>query len=202
MAICRAVGLANLRNGLLAHAGRVTLGQVAIPPAGGSFRTGRRHAYCLEGAAMAESRSVADSVRFMPPLRDAGWLEVGVSRAFAALPDQVAAARGFLSEIMGDAPARDDAVVCLSELMTNSLLHSRSGLAGGRVAVHVCQFPDRWRVGVTDDGGPWHPHHAGGSDGLSSRGLVIVAELASGWQVEPFGRAGRLVWFEISDQRV
>ena len=42
------------------------------------------------------------------------------SRAFPAIPAQVREARQFLSAILDGRPSADDAIVCLSELVTNA----------------------------------------------------------------------------------
>lgn len=157
---------------------------------------------------MAESQSLADSAIYVPPLRDqcvgtaddAGWLVAARSRTFAALPHQVAVARQFLAGLLDGWRARDDALVCLSELATNSLLHSRSAGAGGTFTVHAHRYPATWRVGVSDKGGTWRPlAEPVSADALTSRGLAIVAALAVRVGIEPYGHDGRLVWFEIAD---
>ncbi len=157
---------------------------------------------------MAESRSLADLAIYVPPFRDefigraddAGWLASARSRSFAALPHQVAAARRFLAGLLADWRAKDDALVCLSELATNALLHSRSASPGGTFTVHAHPYPGAWRIGVSDKGGTWQPRaEAAGPDCLTSRGLAIVAALAIRVGIETYGQCGRLVWFEIAD---
>src|SRR5690349_20836143 len=112
---------------------------------------------------MAESQSLADLTFCARPLRDeligtaadAAWLASARSRSFAATPHQVAAARRFLAGLLADWRAKDDALVCLSELATNALLHSRSACPGGIFTVHARPYPGAWRVGVSDRGGAW-----------------------------------------------
>jgi len=84
--------------------------------------------------------------------------------------------------------------VCLSELATNAVLHSRSGRPGGTFWVRACVDGGRVRVEVEDEGGAWEP--ARGGNGQSGRGLVIVSNLASRWGRDG-GGARRIVWFEI-----
>ena len=58
------------------------------------------------------------------------------SRTFPATPEQAREARRFLAAILDGRPA-DDAILCLSELVTNACLHSRSHQPGGRLTVRV-----------------------------------------------------------------
>lgn len=117
-----------------------------------------------------------------------------IARVFPGGAGQVREARRFLAGLLGGCPAADDALVCVSELATNAMLHSRSGLPGGRFTVTATVRAGSVRVEVADEGGPWGQERAG--DGQSGRGLLIVGELASRWGREEAG-AGRTVWFEI-----
>ena len=80
---------------------------------------------------------------------------IGWSRAFPATPAQVREARQFLTGILDGHPATDDAVLCLSELVTNATIHSRSREPGGHFRVRAERHGSRVRVEVTDQGGPW-----------------------------------------------
>ena len=82
-----------------------------------------------------------------------------------------------------------------SELSTNAIVHSRSGLPGGvftvRAEVHPGDFA--W-LEVEDQGGPWMEHEA---DEEHGRGLAIVKTLAGdgNWTVENGTTPGtRVVW--------
>jgi len=97
-------------------------------------------------------------------------------RSFRASPDQVGEARRFLAQVLGDCPTTTDAVACLSEIVTNSVLHSNSRRPRGRFIVRASLRPAGLRVEVEDEGGPWKPRH-GHSD---QRGCGLVAE----WLVE------------------
>ena len=98
---------------------------------------------------------------------------------------------------MTGSAAKADCIACLSELATNAIIHSRSARRGGRFTVTADRTPAGWRVAVHDAGGPWNP--GGDRDGTGHRGLVVVAALAARWGIEPSGRAGRAVWFEIDE---
>lgn len=71
----------------------------------------------------------------------------------------------------------DDVVLCASELATNAVRHSRSGLRGGTFTVRVTVAHGvSVRVDVEDDGGPWAPALA---DPDRHHGLDIVGAVAS-----------------------
>jgi serine/threonine-protein kinase RsbW len=115
-------------------------------------------------------------------------------RVFPGGTGQVREARRFLAGVLDGCPAGDDALLCVSELATNAVLHSLSGRPGGRFSVRATVRAGRVRAEVQDEGGPWRP--AGEGNGQSGRGLVIVGELASRWGRDD-GDTGRTVWFEI-----
>ena len=115
-------------------------------------------------------------------------------RVFPGEAWQVREARRFLAGVLDGCPAAGDALVCVSELATNAVLHSRSGRPGGRFTVCAAARPGNVRVAVADEGGPWRQERDG--DGQSGHGLLIVRELASRWGWDE-GGAGRTLWFEI-----
>jgi anti-sigma regulatory factor (Ser/Thr protein kinase) len=89
----------------------------------------------------------------------------------------------------------DDAVLAVSELITNAVLHG-----DGPVEVRVSHRPGLLRVEVTDDGRAVPlPRHAGLGD-ERGRGLHIVDAVTSRWGVAPkrSGR-GKTVWFEVRE---
>ena len=47
-------------------------------------------------------------------------------RVFSATPSQVRQARKFLAAALDGCPIADDAILCLSELASNSVLHSNT----------------------------------------------------------------------------
>ena len=120
---------------------------------------------------------------------------IGWSRAFPATAEQAREARQFLAGILDGHPATDDAVLCLSELASNAILHSRSGAPGGHFHVRVERHGSHVRVEVTDQGGPWaqsQPH-----DDQNGRGLLVVAQLARDFGRSGDEHAGWTVWYEI-----
>jgi serine/threonine-protein kinase RsbW len=118
------------------------------------------------------------------------------SRSFQATADQVREARQFLARVLDGSALAADALTCLSELATNSVLHSNSRRPGGSFAVHASLLSGVLRVEVEDEGGPWESRDA--SDGHGGRGLAIVDGLSSNWSISGGGSGARTVWFEIS----
>ena len=119
---------------------------------------------------------------------------IGWSRPFPATPAQVREARQFLAGILDGHPATDDAVLCLSELVTNAVLHSRSGGPDGHFRVCAEVDGSRVRVEVSDQGGPWE--RSAEEDEQNGRGLLVVAQLARNFGRTGDDQAGWTVWFE------
>lgn len=116
-------------------------------------------------------------------------------------PSSVSAARRFLSQRFAehtvDVAVANDAILVVSELVTNAVLH-----ALGPVVVEAA-FADgstaeapAVRV-VVSDGSPVAPTMRADSEGASTgRGLALVAALARRWGVEAEG-SGKAVWVEL-----
>jgi anti-sigma regulatory factor (Ser/Thr protein kinase) len=113
-----------------------------------------------------------------PQMTAAAAPQLAWSRAFAATPTQV----------------RNDAILCISELATNSCLHSASREPGGQFTVHAANHTGYAWIEVTDDGGPWqnHPCHDG-----RKHGLGIVSELAADWGIDGSPSTGWTVWARL-----
>lgn len=116
-------------------------------------------------------------------------------RRFPGGAEQAGAARRFVAAALEGDPLTGDAVLCLSELAANAILHSRPGQPGGSFEVQVSRHPGgRLHVAVTDQGGPWVPDPA--SRAHHGRGLLVVSRVATQWGVT--GNAqGRTAWFEL-----
>jgi anti-sigma regulatory factor (Ser/Thr protein kinase) len=124
-------------------------------------------------------------------------------RVFPGRPDQVRQARRFVARTLDGCPAADDAVLCVSELASNAIQHTRSG-QGGRFQVLVWRGRASACVAVIDDGarrGP-EPRASGPGDlAESGHGLRVVADLAADWGHQDLGRSGlpgRAVWFHLT----
>lgn len=99
-------------------------------------------------------------------------------------------ARSFLNEIRDDLEPRfDDVAIVVSELVTNSVRHSKDDLT-----FSVFPGPDSIRVEVMD-WGPGFNRDAPRGDGM---GLSIVEKIASDWGVNLDGVC--TVWVEIPRQ--
>jgi anti-sigma regulatory factor (Ser/Thr protein kinase) len=111
------------------------------------------------------------------------------SRAFAGLPESVGAARSWVAGFISDPAADADAALLTSELVTNAILHSASGLPGGQVTVSVRAADGMVRVDVVDQGEL--PARFPRRYGLG-QGLPLVAALA-----DVFGADGPDRWFAL-----
>jgi anti-sigma regulatory factor (Ser/Thr protein kinase) len=77
----------------------------------------------------------------------------------------------------------DDAVLVLSEILSNALKHARP-LTAGKIRVRWDVQDGSVQMEVTDGGGPTVPHPATPSlSSLGGRGLGIVASLVADWGV-------------------
>jgi anti-sigma regulatory factor (Ser/Thr protein kinase) len=118
----------------------------------------------------------------------------------AGEPTSAREARQYLRRLLGDDfPRLDDAELLVSELVTNSIRHSRSA-KGGRITLAVARPADVIHIDVIDEGAETLPLvdddafvNALGDGG---RGLALVKTLADGWGVHD-DPAGRCVWFEF-----
>lgn len=117
------------------------------------------------------------------------------SRAFPGTPEQVRQARRFLVGILAGQPVAGDAVLCLSELVSNAVVHSDSGKPGGQFTVRVEMNEKLLRIEVLDGGGLWAG--AGVPDEQHGRGLNIVSQLAVAWGRDGDSETGWTVWYEL-----
>ena len=126
--------------------------------------------------------------------------------AIPGCPEHVHAARAFTELVLGVHGRADDGTASLlvSELVTNSMIHSDSGKPGGTVTITVAVTAGAVLVEVTDNGGSGEPapRDQGGSasDGDAAedgRGLWLVKELAGSWGHFVAG-GRRTTWFELT----
>jgi len=113
------------------------------------------------------------------------------AKTFPGRPESAAAARRWAGHCLPGCPAAADVVLCVSELVTNSVTHSRSGLVpGGKVRVRIAAAPGVWvRIEVRDDG-PADWVAAGFRDGNGAAGAAAVAVTEPGELAE----GGRGLW--------
>ena len=73
-----------------------------------------------------------------------------------ATEGQVIKARKFVATFVDDPTLAADAVLCLSEVATNAVIHSNSRHVGGQFTVSAERYRDgHLRVEVQDEGGRW-----------------------------------------------
>ncbi|HZC61500.1 MAG TPA: ATP-binding protein [Streptosporangiaceae bacterium] len=113
---------------------------------------------------------------------------------FPAHPRQVGAARAFLAAVLDGCPAAADAILCISELASNAVLHSASRQAGGTFTVYAEVSDDCIWIGVKDHGGDWEETLHG--DGRP-HGLDIVRELAVESGRQGSALTGWVVWAKL-----
>ncbi len=128
------------------------------------------------------------SRRVMPGVRS-------FSRAYSGRPQAIGTARADIARVLAGCPAADNVILCLSEVASNAVLHSRSGRPGGGFGVRLeAREGHRVRVDVDDDGGPWEAGDAEDGD-EHGYGLGIVSAMSAGMGTMS-GDGWRIVWFE------
>jgi anti-sigma regulatory factor (Ser/Thr protein kinase) len=127
-----------------------------------------------------------------------GW---SFSRAYPGVPEQIGKARRDVARLLDGCPAEANVVLCLSEIASNAILHSRSGQPGGHFGVQLeARTGESVRVAVDDDGGPWAASRAD-DDIAHGHGLEIVRALSSEMGIDGDGPR-RMVWFRCLWQKV
>jgi anti-sigma regulatory factor (Ser/Thr protein kinase) len=114
-------------------------------------------------------------------------------------PEQVGLARAFvartlsLNQVGADA---DAATLMTSELVTNAIQHTKSGVDGGTVTIVVIGVPRGVLVEIIDDGSAGAPIVKGDLYAAEGHGLFLVQHLAAQWGYlrDP---AGTTVWFHL-----
>lgn len=112
-------------------------------------------------------------------------------------PDETAPgrARAFLRSVRypgQDGAVLEDAVLLVSELVTNAIRHAAPPIT----LEVVCQAPDGLSIRVTD-GSPLPPSgRALTAHEESGRGIALVDVLSADWGVEP-AEPGKAVWFRL-----
>lgn len=89
----------------------------------------------------------------------------------------------------------DDARLLVTELVSNAVLHGT-----GPVGLVLSRASKRLRVSVEDESPSLPVVGRLPTNGVSGRGMHLVARLATGWGVSPRadGRPGKRVWFEVT----
>lgn len=113
------------------------------------------------------------------------------------VPESVREARHAVAEFLGD-PSQEaaDVVLLVSELVTNAIVHTKSG--GDSLWVSVTRVDDDVLVAVLDKGSNSIPAvKVAACTETSGRGLRLVREYADEWGSTP-SKIGGLVWFRSS----
>ena len=101
-------------------------------------------------------------------------------------------ARRWLAEVLGERQRLSELQLCLSELVTNAVLHARTPLT---VSV---QERSGWVRVTVRDGSPAMPQRQHRPlTAPSGRGLHLLDALTSRWDAERVG-SGKVVWFEVA----
>jgi anti-sigma regulatory factor (Ser/Thr protein kinase) len=158
-------------------------GRRADDPPSGSIATARTLAFRAQGKRHAQL------------VRRIGIFLAVPSMEFPADRTAPSRARRFVSDTLRgwDIP-RDkiaDAVLLVSELVTNALLHARSA-----PSVELTHDGGRVRVDVVDESPTIPRRRRYASDAVTGRGIALVETLASRWGSEREG-SGKRVWFEL-----
>jgi anti-sigma regulatory factor (Ser/Thr protein kinase) len=139
------------------------------------------------GAPAADPRAIGRA----EDLNEKPFESGGRSRIFPAEPESVRSAREFVRGAIADSQNAADAVLLVSELATNAIIHAKSSFA-----IDVKLQANIVRVEVVDES-PILPVLADTPPlGSRGRGLGIVNTLARAWGTEARGQ-GKAIWFEI-----
>ena len=159
------------------------------------------------GSSLTATRAVPDLVALAPPMPrcaplhalpagslaqlawSGAWLVATPKRrVFPGRPDQVAHARRFVGRVLKGCPVADDALLCVSELASNAIRHTRTGRSG-KFQVVVWRGQASACVAVLDDGSATTPTPApvqpGGLE-ESGHGLLAVQTLVAWWGHHPY----------------
>jgi Histidine kinase-like ATPase domain len=113
---------------------------------------------------------------------------ITTERVFPGVPGSASSARAWVASVLPGCPVLDDVRVCVSELVTNSILYSRSGLPGGDLTVRAEVGAGSVLVEVIDQG----ERSADPGHGLGA-GWHIIRELAG-----HCGRDDNRAWFIVT----
>ena len=108
-------------------------------------------------------------------------------------PDQVQRARRELARHLAGCQAKDDAVLIVSELASNAVLHSAS--RGEFFTVRAELHPDYVWVEAEDLGGPWRSRQR--DDRPHGLDVVEARTGPDGWGTELTSDRGRVVWARL-----
>ncbi len=114
-------------------------------------------------------------------------------RTFHGRADQVAQVRRDIAMYLDGCPVADDAILIVSEIVINAIVHSDSNGESFTVRSETCH--DYVWIECEDLGGPWHCARPGDRP----HGLDIIQALAGpdNWGTETTSSGGRVVWARL-----
>jgi anti-sigma regulatory factor (Ser/Thr protein kinase) len=136
-----------------------------------------------------------------PPGGTAGGTHATVlgSLTIPGHPEQVTTARAFVSRTLSShrvGADYDAATLLTSEIVTNAIQHTKSGVDGGTVTIIVIRVPQGVLVEIVDGGSAGTPVVKGDLYAAEGHGLFLVQHIAAQWGYlrDP---AGTTVWFHL-----
>jgi anti-sigma regulatory factor (Ser/Thr protein kinase) len=121
---------------------------------------------------------------------------IAQTRIFDGSRQEIRNVRAFIGQFLDGCPVADEVILLSSELATNAVLHSASGL-DGTFSVFVIAESGRVRVEVHDLGSDTAPVVClSPQPRESGSGLSLVEMIAGRWGFYG-GPSGRVVWFEM-----
>ena len=173
------------------------------------------------GSSSTANWAVPDALAFRPPVprgaplhalpagslaqlagHGAWMVAIPKRRVFPGRPDQVAHARRFVGRALKGCPVADDALLCVSELASNAIRHTRTGRSG-KFQVVVWRGRASACVAVLDDGSATTPTPVPAQSARveeSGHGLLAVQTLAAWWGHHTYrdgSTRGTAVWFRL-----
>ncbi len=109
--------------------------------------------------------------------------------ALPATVEGAALARDFTRAVLAGLPALEDALLVVTELVTNAVRHG-----GGKPVLRLWTGAARLRIEVSDASPRLPRRRRSGADG--GWGLPLVERLAAEWGARRAGR-GKVVWCEL-----
>src|SRR3984885_11108533 len=112
-------------------------------------------------------------------------------------PEQVSLARAFVAQTLATNQTgadADAATLLTSEIVTNAIQHTKSGIDGGTVTIVVIGVLRGVLVEIIDDGSAGTPVVKGDLYAAEGHGLFLVQHLAAQWGYLR-DRTGTTVWF-------
>jgi len=158
-------------------------------PAGNSVRPGYGADRRLEDPVHAAVRTPGGSPR----------ATVLGSLTIPGRPEQVGLARAFVAQALSSKQINADsdaATLLTSEIVTNAIQHTKSGVDGGTVTIVVIGVAHGVLIEIIDDGSAGAPIVKGDLYAAEGHGLFLVQHLAAEWGYLK-DSAGTTVWFHL-----